>query len=191
MSVDRPHMLPEEFDELARIAPRAVEGIRLEFLGGRLRVKPWADGNHGCVREWLTRLFLRERPDLFLHGQGLKVQEDRCGRALPDGVLAPSEGFVGQGEWAEAGNVLMAVEVTLYDVDADRHARVDKPGAYAGAGIPVFLLIDRDGAEVKVYSQPDGVRYETVRILPFGKTVDLPEPVGISLDTEPLKNWVR
>lgn len=34
-------------------------------------------------------------------------------------------------------------------------------------------------------------RYETVQTLPFGKEVVLPEPVGISLDTEPLKNWVR
>ncbi|MFD5464457.1 hypothetical protein ACFWIQ_16770 [Kitasatospora sp. NPDC127059] len=25
----------------------------------------------------------------------------------------------------------------------------------------------------------------------FGRTVRLPDPVGIALDTEPLKNWVR
>ncbi|MCX4771382.1 hypothetical protein OG322_18800 [Streptomyces sp. NBC_01260] len=42
-----------------------------------------------------------------------------------------------------------------------------------------------------VHSQPDGVRYETVVTVPFGKTVRLPDPVGIELDTEPLKNWVR
>lgn len=27
--------------------------------------------------------------------------------------------------------------------------------------------------------------------VPFGKTVALPEPVGMELDTEPLKNWVH
>ncbi|MBB6437397.1 hypothetical protein HNQ79_003880 [Streptomyces candidus] len=26
--------------------------------------------------------------------------------------------------------------------------------------------------------------------VPFGKTVTLPDPVGIELDTEPLKSWV-
>ncbi|EOY47711.1 hypothetical protein SLI_2997 [Streptomyces lividans 1326] len=43
----------------------------------------------------------------------------------------------------------------------------------------------------KVHSRPDGGRYETVQTLPFGKEVALPEPVGIALDTEPLKNRVR
>lgn len=40
-------------------------------------------------------------------------------------------------------------------------------------------------------SQPDGVRYELVSTVPFGKTVALPEPVGIEPDTEPLTDWVR
>lgn len=35
------------------------------------------------------------------------------------------------------------------------------------------------------------MRYETVVTVPFGKTVRLPDPVGIELDTESLKNWVR
>ncbi|GHF88189.1 hypothetical protein GCM10018790_77100 [Kitasatospora xanthocidica] len=48
-----------------------------------------------------------------------------------------------------------------------------------------------DSAEVTVFSRPNGVRYELAHALPSGKTVHLPEPVGISLDTEPLKDWVR
>ena len=85
----------------------------------------------------------------------------------------------------------MVAEVTSFDSDTDRRDRVEKPRAYAETGIPVHLLIDRDSAEVLVHSRPDGVRYETVQTLPFGKTVRLPEPVGTSLDAEPLKNWVR
>lgn len=77
------------------------------------------------------------------------------------------------------------------DSDTDRRDRVDKPPAYAATGIPVYPLIDRDTCEVKVYSAPDGGRCETVRTVSFGKEVALPEPVGITLKTEPLKNWVR
>jgi len=29
-----------------------------------------------------------------------------------------------------------------------------------------------------------------VETIPFGKRVELPVPVGIDLDTEPLKDWV-
>ncbi|SER50058.1 Putative restriction endonuclease [Streptomyces qinglanensis] len=49
-----------------------------------------------------------------------------------------------QGEWADPAGVLMTVEVTSYDSDTDRRDRQEKPAAYAAAGIPVCLLVDRD-----------------------------------------------
>ncbi|MGX2996096.1 Uma2 family endonuclease [Streptomyces sp. JNUCC 64] len=85
----------------------------------------------------------------------------------------------------------MTVEVTSpAHPDATRRDRIEKPRAYAETGIPVHLLIDRDTHEVKVHSLPDGVRYESVLTVPFGKTVPLPDPVGFDLDTEPLTGWV-
>ncbi|WP_405013657.1 Uma2 family endonuclease [Kitasatospora sp. NBC_01539] len=188
---DRPHLLPEEFEELARSAARIGEGLRVELINGRLGVKPVPDGDHGRIVQWLMRLCIQARPELWLHDQGLRIRTYRGGHARPDGVLAPSEAFVGQGEWAPTEPVLMALEVTSYDSDTDRRDRVDKPRAYAEAGIPVYLLVDRDSGEVTVYSEPDGVRYEQCRTVPFGRPVLLPEPVGIGLDTEPLKNWAR
>ncbi|MCX5037802.1 Uma2 family endonuclease [Streptomyces coelicoflavus] len=185
-------MLVTEFEELARHADRSIEGARLEFINGHLGGRAVPDGDHGRVIQWLTRICMQHRPDLWLDPtQGLVVEAYRGGRARPDGSLAPADAFVGQGEWADPAPVLMVVEVTSYDSDTDRRDRVDKPRAYAGTGIPVYLLIDRDTCEVKVHSRPDGGRYETVQTLPFGKEVALPEPVGIVLDTEPLKNWVR
>lgn len=111
--------------------------------------------------------------------------------AHPDGTLAPSGAFVGQGEWADTEQVLLLVEVTSYDSDTDQRDRVEKPRAYAEAHLAIHLLIDRDSCEVTVHSEPDGVRYERIRTLPFGKPVALPEPVGLTLDTEPLKDWIR
>ncbi|MFC8100518.1 hypothetical protein [Streptomyces sp. NPDC057363] len=55
----------------------------------------------------------------------------------------------------------------------------------------MYPLIDRGPCEVKVRSRPDGGRHETARTLPFGKDVALPEPVGTTLDTEPLRNRVH
>ncbi|MBD0691371.1 Uma2 family endonuclease [Streptomyces sp. CBMA123] len=188
---DRPQMLPEQFEELAHALARTAEGVRPEFINGKLGVKPVPDGDHGLIIEWLMRICIQSRPELWLYDQGLKVQTYRGGHARPDGTLAPSGTFGSQGEWANAGGVLMVVEVTSYDSDTERRDRIEKPRAYAETGIPVYLLIDRDSAEVVVHSQPDGVRYESIQVLPFGKTVHLPEPVGIVLDTEPLKNWVR
>jgi Uma2 family endonuclease len=188
---DRPQMLPEEFEEYARLAVRVVEGVRWEFINGKIGVTPVPDGDHGRIIQWLARICIQAHPDLWLHDQGLKVETYRNGHARPDGTLAHGDAFVGQGEWADADAVLMAVEVTSYDSDTDRGDRVEKPRAYAETGIPVDLLVDREAGEVTVFSEPDGVRYESTRTVPFGKPLTLPAPVGVTLDTEPLQGWVR
>lgn len=89
----------------------------------------------------------------------------------------------------------MVVEVTSYDSDTDSDTddrdRVEKPRAYAQTDIPVYLLIDRENCQVTVYSEPDGGRYEIIHTVPFGKEITLPAPVGITLETGQLKDWVR
>lgn len=87
----------------------------------------------------------------------------------------------------------MVVEVTSYDSDTDRRDRHEKPAAYGQAGIPVYLLIDRDACTVTVHSRPDRRvgGYRDIRLTDFGETAVLPDPVGIELDTEILKNYVR
>ncbi|CAM5602556.1 hypothetical protein SANTM175S_08533 [Streptomyces antimycoticus] len=131
-------MLPEEFEEYARLAGRVAEGVRWEFINGKIRVTPVPDGDHGRIIQWLARICIQAHPDLWLHDQGLKVETYRNGHAPPDGTLAHSDAFVGQGEWADADPVLMVVEVTSYDSDTDRRDRVEKPRAYAETGIPVI-----------------------------------------------------
>ncbi|MFI7385165.1 Uma2 family endonuclease [Streptomyces sp. NPDC049813] len=181
----------DEFEQLARDAIRANESLRLEFIDGKLGVKAVPDGDHDTIIEWLTRLCMQADPGRWLYPErGLRVETYRRGNARPDGALAPSGLFAGQGEWASADGVVMVVEVTSNDADTNQRDRVEKPRAYAQTGIPVYLLIDRDSGEVKVHSQPDGVRYEQVVTVPFGKTVALPDPVGFELDTAPLRDWV-
>ncbi|MEU9701886.1 Uma2 family endonuclease [Streptomyces sp. NPDC047981] len=185
-------MTQSTFEELARLGDRLSDALRLEFIDGKVREKALPDGNHGRIIEWLTRLCVQDDVGWWLYpGQGLRVETYGKGNARPDGLLGPIDTFVGQGEWASAEGVLMVVEVTSYDADTDRRDRVEKPRAYAETGIPVYLLIDRAQGEVRVHSQPgDAGRYDVVITVTFGKTVTLPDPVGLELDTEPLKDWV-
>lgn len=185
-------MTTEEFEELARVAGRIAEGVRLEFINGQLGAKAMPDGDHARIIQWLIRIFVIARPELFLTPeQGLRVERYRKGRARPDGVLAGADSFVGQGEWADPTPVLMVVEVTSDDQDTERRDRQEKPGAYAATGIPIYLLIDRDSCEVTVHSDPNEARYRRVLTVPFGAAISLPTPVGIELDTTPLMDWVR
>ena len=186
----QPHLSDTLFEEIARLALH--EDVRLEFINGKMWEKPVPDGDHDTIIAWLTRICIQARPELwFFAERGMKIETYRKGRARPDGVLAPEGAYVGHKEWSPPEGTLMAVEVTSYDADADARDRLEKPRAYAEAGIPVYLLIDRDTCEVVVHSEPDGARYETVHRRPFGKQIDIPAPVSITLNTEPLKNWVR
>ncbi|MEV7115737.1 Uma2 family endonuclease [Streptomyces anulatus] len=185
----QPQMSVEEFEELARRAP---ELVRLEFINGKVQVKPVPNGNHAEIVKWLQKLCMQHRPDLWLYPeQGLAVETYRKGRARPDGVLAPDEHFAGVGEWAAPTGVLMTVEVTSRDADTNRRDRVEKPDGYAAAGIPVYLLVDREACSVTVFTEPEKGTYRSATTRPFGAVVELPGPVGFTLDTEKLKEYAE
>lgn len=182
-------MLVEDFEELARNAP---ELVRLEFINGKVVVKPAPDGNHSEIIAWLQQVCMQHRPDLTLYAEReLKIEEYRKGRAKTDGVLAPRKHFVGTDEWAEPDGVLMTVEVTSRDRDANQRDRIDKPYGYAGAGIPVHLLVDRDANSVVVHADPDPEKgkYDSVTSRAFGVAIDLPDPIGFTLETDELKEF--
>src|SRR6476659_826648 len=93
---DRPQMLPEEFEELARSAARTGEGLRLEFINGKLGVKAVPDGDHFEIIRWVTKQCMQQRPDLWLYPErGLKLGTYRKGYARPDGMLAPEGSIAG------------------------------------------------------------------------------------------------
>lgn len=186
-------MSVEEFERIAEFASKETDdSVRFEFINGRIGVKKVADGDHDTIVVWLSKRCMQVRPDLDMYqGRGLRVERYRDGRARPDAVLVPEEHFAGHGEWADPSGVLLVIEVTSYDSDTNRRDRQEKPVAYGAAGIPFYLLIDRDACTVKLYSDPDPeVGYREFRKVPFGDTLLLPEPLGIELDTEHLKHYV-
>ncbi len=188
-STARPQMAVEDFEQIARTAP---ETVTLEFIDGKLEVKPVPDGDHDEIIMWLLERCMRHQPELRLYPErGLRVETYRKGRARPDGVLAPRRHFAGQGEWADPDGVLMTVEVTSYDPDTDNRDRHEKRIAYAEAGIPVYLLIDREACTLTVYSEPENGTYRKHPSYDYGTPVELPAPVGITLNTEELKEYAR
>jgi Uma2 family endonuclease len=184
---DRPQMLAEEFE---RIAAAEREGVRLEFVHGELGAKRCGRGSrrdhplgHGALHAAAPRPVAL--PGTRLEGGDLPKRPRQAERGLGAQGQFRRSGGVG----AVADQVVMVVEVTSYDTD--KRDREDKPRAYAQTGIPVYLLIDRESRETLVYSEPDGGAYGNIARRCFGKTIALPAPVGITLDTEPLKDWVR
>ncbi|GAA3084997.1 hypothetical protein GCM10020254_31730 [Streptomyces goshikiensis] len=61
-------MRTEDFEAVARIAAGEREGTRLEFIDGVIRSKAMPDGDHQMIIQWLTRICMQHRPELWLHG---------------------------------------------------------------------------------------------------------------------------
>ncbi len=177
MTEHTPQMSVEEFETIAYAAP---ETVTLEFISGRVAVKKGMDGDRTAIVSWLARRCIQSRPDSGLYcGRGLRVGAHRQSRARPDAVLAPESHFAGHGEWSDPAGALMVVEVTSYDSDTDRRDRHEKPAAYGQAGLPVYLLIDRESRTTAVHATPDrrvGGGYRAVRLAAFGETLTLPDP---------------
>lgn len=158
--------------------------MTLEFVAGRLAAKPPRDGDHSEIVAGLTQHMVRCLPHHWLYdGRGLRAGASLDDRLRPDGVLAPRRHFTGHGEWSDPVGVLMTVEVTSRDAGANTLNRVEKRDGYAAAGIPVYLLIDRDESLVIAFSTPCNGVYRHAVPTAFGVDVELPGPVGIALPT--------
>ncbi|MBW5482581.1 Uma2 family endonuclease [Streptomyces bambusae] len=183
---------PERVARFEEVARCEYELVRLELVRGQVCASTGGDGTHGTIVAWLIRQCLLQRPELGLYpGRGLETEADGLGRVRPDGVLAPKDHFAGHGEWSRPHGVLMAVEVTSRDHEAAELDRGAKRDGYAEAGIPVYLLIDRENRSAVVHAEPEDGRYRAVTEHLFGAEVMLPDPIGITLATEALKDYTE
>ena len=78
----------------------------------------------------------------------------------------------------------LVVEITSNgNADDDR---TFKRRGYAAAPIPLYLLIDRwaqPGESVTLFAEPADGDYQRRLQVPFGDTVELPEPFGFAIET--------
>ncbi|MFV2178785.1 Uma2 family endonuclease [Actinomadura sp. LOL_016] len=103
---------------------------------------------------------------------------------IPDGTFALAEldVFRDAEPWmrVEPEGIAMVVEVTSSRPEPDRKA---KRYGYARASIPFYLLVDREERTTTLFSDPERGDYRHVDSVSFGKTLALPEPFGVDLDT--------
>ncbi|WP_420034422.1 Uma2 family endonuclease [Streptomyces sp. cg28] len=172
-------------DAFTQLSTAAPDGWRVELIEGEIHVTPPANGEREeYVSEVNRQVTLRQRSQELRNysGIGLNVPgASQTGHVIPDLVVAPKGTFDNKEEWHDPAPVLMVVEVTS-DSTAGND-RVKKIRGYARAGIPVYLLIDREAGQVTVCASPEGDDYATKSSYKTGLTVPLPAPLGFDLDT--------
>ncbi|MFF5766713.1 Uma2 family endonuclease [Streptomyces tanashiensis] len=172
----------ETFELFSALAPK---GWRVELIEGEIYVVPPANGEHEEIVAEMVEQVIARRVDKELRnftgiGISLLGTTDPL-RVIPDLVIAPKGSFDDQLEWHAPDPVLLVAEVTSSST-ASRD-RVQKIRAYARAGIPVYLMIDREAGEAVVCSGPSGDDYGHKSIHKLGTVVPLPYPLGFELDT--------
>ncbi|WP_369199614.1 Uma2 family endonuclease [Streptomyces sp. PU-14G] len=172
----------DAFDAMSAAAPK---GWRVELIEGEIHLVPPAHGNHEEVVSEIGEQVVSRRREASLRtyfGIGLTLPGDTPeGRVEPDLVLAPKGSFDDDVRWHDPAPVLLVGEVTSPSTAAKD--RGPKARGFARAGIPCYLLIDREAEEVRVHTDPEGEKYTQIAIVPLGKTIALPDPLGFDLDT--------
>ncbi|MDT0611947.1 Uma2 family endonuclease [Streptomyces lancefieldiae] len=167
------------------------EGFRAELIEGEIVVTPPPDGDHeDYINLIVKQVIRRSRTDMDVSGnKGLKLRgglDHPMDHLIPDCTFAPTAQrlYRGADPWMPCEGVAMVLEVTSSKPRVDREA---KRRCYAGGGIPLYLLVDRQASSITLFSSPEKIDhrddYREHRTLPLGKPLALPEPFAFELDT--------
>ncbi|MFH8407943.1 Uma2 family endonuclease [Streptomyces sp. NPDC018019] len=172
----------EAFEALNAAAP---EGWRVELIEGEIHVVPPANGEHEEIVAEVADQVAGRRKDAKLRtrtGLGLKVPgASVTGMVVPDLVIAPKGSFSDTLEYHDPSPVLLVGEVTSQSTA--QNDRGPKMRGYARAGIPFYLLVDREADRVSLYSEPVGDKYTREVAVVLSKTIALPAPFDFEIDT--------
>jgi Uma2 family endonuclease len=177
----------EEILLAAFLALDTPEGFRAELIEGEIVVTPPPDGQHEhFITRLMKQVIRRSRTDMDFSGnKGLRLDKGgNCPKdhVVPDGTFAPAhlDLYLDARPWMPSDGVAMVLEVTSTKPRTDREA---KRHCYARAGIPLYLLVDRDASSVTLFGAPRNDDYREHCAVPFGKSLALPEPFAFDLES--------
>ncbi|MER6382754.1 Uma2 family endonuclease [Streptomyces sp. NPDC001250] len=161
------------------------EGSKVEIIEGIITVSPSPAFRHNVIAERIQRRLYSVIPDDWGIFQTLSIAvPSRLGMFVPDLLVMPVQEHLETDSYVPAALAELVVEVT--SKSNARHDRVSKAAAYATAGIPLYLLIDRwapGGPTATLYGEPKGDVYRVLSAVKFGDPIKLPAPFDVTIDT--------
>ena len=152
---------------------------RAELIAGEIVVNPPPHGSHEQIFAKLNSQLMKKSA-IEVEVSGHRGIETPLGDYIPDMTVTEPDTFEGAPPWGTSAGILMLVEITSSMTASDR---VDKRRAYAAAGIPLYLLVDRQNLESVLFSRPDveARDYRADIRVPFGSDLELPAPFSFTL----------
>ncbi|WP_306317693.1 MULTISPECIES: Uma2 family endonuclease [unclassified Streptomyces] len=160
-----------------------LPGHRVEILNGSIVVTPPPDGPHQETLSWLTVEFhdagAKEAGLRYLQGIGIWLLTGPDDYAVPDFsvVDADYKDHLVERNCYDPHVFRLVMEVTSSNWANDLVTKVE---TYAGARVPVYVVVDRKHDEVLVYTRPDGEGYGTCSRYKRGTRLPLPDEVGVT-----------
>ncbi|WP_431776517.1 Uma2 family endonuclease [Streptomyces cucumeris] len=152
---------------------------RVEMVGGALLLTPRPGVAHQRAAHRMAVLL-----DTAADGCEVlpAVNVNLGGRALavPDITVVHAAAATADPDVVDAGDVLLAVEITTADTAVTD--RVTRPALYAEAGIRHLWRLDLEPAPHLWVGTLEGGVYATVARVPGGRTARVPSPVAVQLD---------
>lgn len=166
-------------------------GHRVEIIGGVIVVTPPPDAPHARALTKLMRPFLEVGLDdgetQVLQGVGLWLPNGPEDYAIPDLSLvdADIDEHRTENNCYDPAVFRLVLEVTSSNYNNDLKAKVV---AYAGAKIPVYVIVDRKHDRIHVLTDPAEDGYDSHRVHAPGERITLPPSLGaeVKLDVESL-----
>jgi Uma2 family endonuclease len=183
---DEPKGLLDVWRDLNLPADWRAEIVR----DGTITVTPPVTLPHDVIADIVNRaLVLGTTADWGIFQTLGLVRPDSEKVYLPDLVVVREDDLPqGDATLVPAKRATLVVEITSKD-DADDD-RTFKRRGYAAVSIPLYLMIDRwakPGPSVTLFSEPADGDYQRRLQVPFGDTVELPEPFAIETTEFPAR----
>lgn len=166
------------------------EGWRAEIDEGQIVLVPPPHAHHNGIAAKVQRSLYATLPDDLEVYQTLGIHVAPLGKLyVPDLVVMPTELIDAAdpetSDPLDAAEALLVVEITSRG--NAREDRTKKYRAYARAGVPMYLPIDRfdtRGPMSTLFTEPnDDGTFKHTDAAPFGKPLALPAPFDVSLPT--------
>ncbi|MCB5181747.1 Uma2 family endonuclease [Streptomyces antimicrobicus] len=187
---EQPYGESQDEESLLDVANELMEqhfGYRVEIIGGQILVSPPANGPHAEVLSDILLPFamagLHGDEARTIQGMGVWLPSGPSDFAIPDLSLVDADyrDHEAENNCYDPAIFRLVLEVTSGNYRTDLRTKV---AAYAGAGIPVYVIVDRKHHRLHVLTDPAGDDYATHRIHAPGELVTLPESIGakVTLD---------
>ncbi|WP_030233330.1 MULTISPECIES: Uma2 family endonuclease [unclassified Streptomyces] len=162
-------------------------GARFEIIDGLLLVTPIPDRRHAGVLTDVTLACLNAGIDgdetTVLQKVAVRLPTGPEDYAIPDlsVVDADISSRMVEDNCYEPSCFRMVMEVTAENPHLDLHVKVP---AYAAAGIPAYVIVDRTHQRLHVLTDPARDGYATHQVHVPGELVTLPDSIGakVTLD---------